>query len=100
MDHWAAINRKTGEHHFVIVNAGSHPSREGCDPKTFRFVRLDREPTECDKFDGKKLHGCAETVARIERNARLNSMSRSELIDFITELFDDRLRQHGLIPPS
>lgn len=81
MDHYAVICRATGEHHFVITEKGKKPSAHGVCGKSTRFVKLDREPGEADKFDGKKLVRCDETAALIAYEARLNTMSRAEFMD-------------------
>ncbi|NML04263.1 hypothetical protein [Sphingomonas sp. G-3-2-10] len=97
MEHWAVTDKQTGERAFVMVDAGSHPSNHGYDAATHRFVRLDREPTQCDKFDGKKLRRCAETAARIERQSQLNRVTRADLLDRIERL-EAIMRANGLMP--
>lgn len=75
MPYYVAIDRETGEHHFVGGLGGM------C-PETYRFIELDQEPTEHHRFDGEKLvHEPRQT-----REAMLNCMTRGELIDYILNL--------------
>lgn len=101
MEHWVKVCKKTGHCEFLVMNEGVHPTQAGynsCE-KTHKFTRLEREPGELDVFDRKtgKLTACKVTKEKLERRAKLNNMSREELVDFIEEMIDARLRHHNLI---
>lgn len=85
MSWWAAIDRASGDHQFVCCPG--HPTVHGHDGGTHRFVALDREPGEHDRFDGRRLHPdeAAAAAARITPADRL------------AQAIDDRLRHHGLL---
>lgn len=89
--HWAIICKKSGETHYAITQDDQHPRDCGYDGRRAKFVALDRAPCENDKFDGTKLNHCDHTKKRIRDKAVYNRMSRSELVDFITSLIDEKI---------
>ena len=81
---WAVIDCATGAHQFVTC---ADPAFAGHDARTHRFVGLDREPGEHDRFDGRRLqHDEASAAA-----ARLTPEDR------FAAAIDARLRHHGLL---
>lgn len=91
--HWAVVDRSTGETQFVQVPRGQWPwAQYGLDG--YDFALLHREPTERDRvaFDGARgrLRECGDTAAAQAREAMLSHMTRSQLVDHILALINER----------
>ena len=97
MKHWVKISKSTGEHSFVSSDDDKHPTDQGEPKEGYKYTRLDRAPEEHDVFDGKHLKHDAKNKEKSQRIAKLNAMSREELLDFVLNMIDDRLKHHGLI---
>jgi hypothetical protein len=95
MKHWAIIDRKTGEHQFVATEDDQHPTKCGHRRSGNRFVELEREPEEHDRFEGDRLVRCEATRARIDQEAMLNRMSR---LEFFEHLMDEVERRQAPRP--
>lgn len=81
-----------------------------CDPAAVRALypqaqfylprRLDREPGEADVFEGGELKRCDATAGRIEADAMLARMSRSELVAIAVQRMRDELIAAGVLPAA
>jgi hypothetical protein len=91
MKHWAVINKETGKlDSYTISDDDKHPRHHGGDTKKFRYVGLDREPTESDTFNGRRLVHSDEHREKLNRQAQFANMSRVEFFDYVMAQVDAR----------